>query len=102
MKKIIGVLFLTILLQSCMTYKGVKFEDIDINKTNHLQINLKGKSDKINGLLISKNQNEMTIETYEEYKPQKRDKKQTISKNDIVKMWKVKGYCFIGCLKVYN
>ena len=44
----------------------------------------------------------MTIETYEEYKPQKRDKKQTISKNDIAKMWKVKGYCFIGCVKVYK
>tara|TARA_B100000768_G_C11266701_1_gene371442 strand:- start:727 stop:963 length:237 start_codon:yes stop_codon:yes gene_type:complete len=78
-----------------MTYKGVNFEDIDINRKNRLSINVKDKCDIVNGLLISKEQNGVTIET-------KKGEQQTFSKNEIVKMWKVKGFCFVGCVKVYK
>lgn len=94
MKKLL-ILFVFILLQSCMTYKGVNFEDIDTNIKNRLSINVKDKSDIVNGLLISKEQNRVTIET-------KKGEQQTFSKDEIVKMWKVKGYCFIGCVQVYK
>ena len=62
MKKLL-ILVVFILLQSCMTYKGVNFEDIDTNIKNRLSINVKDKSDIVNGLLISKEQNRVTIET---------------------------------------
>jgi hypothetical protein len=39
MKKLL-ILFVFILLQSCMTYKGVNFEDIDTNIKNRLSINV--------------------------------------------------------------
>ena len=44
----------------------------------------------------------MTIETDESMKTQKKGKQQTFSKDEIVKMWKVKGFCFIGCVQVYK
>ena len=94
MKKLL-ILVVFILPQSCMTYKGVNFEDIDTNRKNRLSINVKDKCDILNGLLISKEQNRVTIET-------KKGEQQTFSKDEIVKMWKVKGFCFIGCVQVYK
>ena len=95
MKKIIGVLFLTILLQSCMTYKDINYEEINTNKKNRLSITVKDKTDVYHGRLISKEQNRVSIET-------RQGEQQTFSKDEIVKMWKVKGFCFIGCIQFYK
>ena len=44
MKHTIGILLITMLLQSCMTYKSIGYEDIDTNKKIVFQLPQRGKN----------------------------------------------------------
>ena len=61
MKKIIFLLLISILFQSCSSYKSVDFNNIVVEKKRKFEIE-KVDSSKLTGRLVSKNENSIVLE----------------------------------------
>ena len=61
MRKIIFLLLISVLIQSCSSYKSVEFNNIVVEKKRKFEIE-KLDSSKLTGRLISKNENSIIIE----------------------------------------
>jgi hypothetical protein len=62
MKKLIFLLSISILFQSCFSFKSVNYNDIAIGKKPKVEVKGVGGK-KIKGRLVSKNEQTMTLET---------------------------------------
>ena len=95
MKKIILLLFISILFQSCSSYKSVDFNNIVIEKKRKFEIE-KIDSSKLKGRLVSKNENSIVLENNKGI--------QTIQKSEIQEL-KVKKFSILktatGALGTY-
>ena len=61
MRKIIFLLLISVLIQSCSSYRSVEFNNIVVEKKRKFEIE-KLDSSKLTGRLISKNENSIIIE----------------------------------------
>jgi hypothetical protein len=92
MKKLLLLFLLSILFQSCFSYKSVDFKSISIEKKQKFEV--KGVGGKyIKGRLVSKNEQTMILETKEGL--------QTIPVEEIYDV-KVRIFSFYHSLRVFN
>ena len=74
MKKLLPILILSFLFQSCFSYKSVNFNDIKNEKKQKFEVSKLDKTN-IKGRLVSIDENEMILEN--------RNGNQTINENEI-------------------
>jgi hypothetical protein len=85
MKKLIFLLSISILFQSCFSYKAIDYNNIEIDKKQKLEVLMLNKT-SIKGQLVSKNEKTIILET--------KDGQGTISVEEIYAV-KVRKFSFL-------